>query len=77
MLRPPTGCSTFMVLDLIRVPPPAASTITVSPWVGSVVTPILPITGRPTLGRGAVPRPGHLRRILMVKVFSSVFLFPT
>ncbi len=29
MLRPPTRCSTFMVLDFIRVPPPAARTITV------------------------------------------------
>ena len=28
MLRPQTGCSTFMVLDFIRVPPPAARTIT-------------------------------------------------
>ena len=36
MLRPATGCSTFMVLDFIRVPPPAASTTTVS----SLVTPI-------------------------------------
>ena len=30
MLRPPIGCSTFMVLDFIRVPPPAARTTTVS-----------------------------------------------
>ena len=29
MLRPPIGCSTFMVLDFIRVPPPAARTMTV------------------------------------------------
>ena len=29
MLRPAIGCSTFMVLDFIRVPPPAARTITV------------------------------------------------
>ena len=29
---PPTGCSTFMVLDFIRVPPPAARTTTVSSW---------------------------------------------
>ena len=28
MLRPPTGCSTFISLDFIRVPLPAASTIT-------------------------------------------------
>ena len=28
MLRPQTGCSTFMVFDFIRVPLPAASTIT-------------------------------------------------
>ncbi|MEI2672069.1 MAG: hypothetical protein V9G13_13370 [Marmoricola sp.] len=27
--RPAIGCRTFMVLDFIRVPPPAASTITV------------------------------------------------
>ncbi len=38
--RPPTGCSTFIVFDFIRVPPPAARTITVrlsmllpSPWM--------------------------------------------
>ena len=30
MLRPPIGCSTFIVLDFIRVPPPAARTMTVS-----------------------------------------------
>ena len=29
MLRPPMGCSTFIVFDFIRVPPPAARTITV------------------------------------------------
>ena len=29
MLRPPTGCSTFIVFDFIRVPPPAARTIAV------------------------------------------------
>ena len=29
MLRPATGCSTFMVFDFIRVPPPAARTMTV------------------------------------------------
>ena len=31
MLRPAIGCSTFMVLDFIRVPPPAARTMTVIP----------------------------------------------
>ncbi len=31
MVRPAIGCSTFIVLDFIRVPPPAARTITVSP----------------------------------------------
>ena len=30
MLRPAIGCSTFVVFDLIRVPPPAARTITVT-----------------------------------------------
>src|SRR3954468_13849249 len=29
MLRPAIGCSTFAVFDFIRVPPPAARTITV------------------------------------------------
>ena len=29
MLRPPTRCRTFMVLDFILVPPPAARTTTV------------------------------------------------
>ena len=29
MLRPHTGCSTFIVFDFMRVPPPAASTMTV------------------------------------------------
>ena len=29
MLRPQIGCSTFTVFDFMRVPPPAASTITV------------------------------------------------
>jgi hypothetical protein len=29
MLRPPIGWSTFMVFDFMRVPPPAARTITV------------------------------------------------
>ena len=33
MLRPAMGCSTFMVFDFIRVPPPAARTMTVTgPW---------------------------------------------
>ena len=32
MLRPPTGWSTFMVLDFMRVPPPAARTMTVRLW---------------------------------------------
>ncbi len=38
MLRPAIGCSTFMVFDFIRVPPPAARTMTVTgPWTGSLV----------------------------------------
>ena len=32
MLRPAMGCSTFIVLDFIRVPPPAARTMTVMAW---------------------------------------------
>ena len=37
MLRPATGCRTFMVFDFIRVPPPAARTMTVSsPGTGSL-----------------------------------------
>ena len=30
MLRPAIGCRTFMVFDFIRVPPPAARTMTVT-----------------------------------------------
>ena len=35
MLRPATGCSTFIVFDFIRVPPPAARTMTVN-WLSAV-----------------------------------------
>jgi hypothetical protein len=35
------GCSTFWVFDLIRVPPPAARTITVTLW-GLLVVLTLP-----------------------------------
>ena len=39
MLRPAIGCSTFMVLDFIRVPPPAARTMTVIGFCGVLTLP--------------------------------------
>ena len=70
MLRPPTRCSTFMVLDFIRVPPPAARTITVRSLrrAAVVVMEAAPFTdgpmtapAAPTLPSGGV-RPSALRR---------------
>ena len=49
MLRPPISCSTLAVFDLMRVPPPAASTITVRSV--AMGTNLIPATGAPTIVR--------------------------
>src|ERR1044072_3409216 len=54
MVRPAMGCSTFMVLDFIRVPPPAASTTTVR-LVPTQLPLRRPVGSRITLGAGAHP----------------------
>src|SRR3954447_16491136 len=53
MLRPPISCRTLAVFDFMRVPPPAASTITVRSL--DMGTNLIPVTHPSDIVRGAGP----------------------
>ena len=78
MLRPPSGCSTFIVLDFIRVPLPAASTTTATGrvcWVTrsrSLLWPVWLGVCRLTFGS-----PGRSRTYVALSAFKVRRALPT